>query len=239
VCIYRLPKGYSIVKPGSFCPYCTRPVKWYDNVPVLSYIILGGRCRWCGHRIPFRYVLVELVIPVTGVLIYMKYSFGAEFLFYWFFTMLLAGASFIDLENRLIPDVITIPGTVLGIIAALVSDRTALLDLSIGVTGSIAGVFSGILLMLAMAIAGQAMFKKEALGGGDVKLMAMIGAFLGWEKVILTFFMAPLVGSVAGLYHKYKSGENMMPYGPYLSIAAFINIFAGSIILSFMFNRNY
>lgn len=235
VCIYRLPEGKSIVWPNSFCPKCGKSIRFYDNIPIISFLILGGRCRDCGSSISKRYILVESITAIVGVLLFLKYSICYDFFIYCLLSYSLIVISFIDLEHQLVPDVISLPGILLGLVLmSFFSGNTpgfipdAFLD-------SLFGILAGGLSIFFMGLLGSILFKKEAMGGGDVKLMAMIGAFIGWKLVLLAFFMAPFLGSIVGVYILVKKKETVIPYAPYLSLASFISLFYGSAILKLLF----
>lgn len=235
VCIYRMPLGKSIVLPPSHCPFCGRLIRWFDNVPVLSYIVLLGKCRSCGRKIPFRYPLVELLAAFSGAGLLRFFPMGPVFIVYWGFVLALITVSFIDFETQEIPDIITLPGIVIGI--GMVTFFNILGDE--GRLGaffdSLLGVLAGGGVMFLMGFFGEMIFRKEALGGGDVKLMAMAGAFLGWKLVILAFFLAPFFGAGVGIFMKIKFKSEVIPYGPYLAMASIISLLWGGEIISYLF----
>lgn len=234
VCIHRLPLGKSIVLPASHCPFCAKPIRWFDNIPIVSYIILGGKCRDCARRIPVRYPIVELVSALSGLVLLSFISGIYLFLLYWFFTLVLIAVAFIDLETQEIPDVITLPGIAIGLV--LVTILGALGDTRIDtLLNSFLGVLAGGGVMFLMGFFGEMIFKREALGGGDVKLMAMIGAFLGWKLVILTFFLAPFFGAGVGIFMKLKFKSEVIPYGPYLAMASVVSLLWGEGIIRYLF----
>lgn len=234
VCIHRLPIGGSLIRPGSRCPECKKPIMWYDNVPLLSFIILKARCRSCGTSIPFRYFAVELITPISWLALFHKFGFTPEFFVYALFISTLIVITFIDLEHGEIPDEISIPGIFVG--AALMSVFT--LDGSgsklLSLFDAVIGIVAGGGMMFLLGVAGKMAFKKEALGGGDIKLMAMMGAFLGWKLVLFTFFLAPVLGSGAAIYMKLKYKAETLPYGPYLALGAMISVLWGEKILGLL-----
>lgn len=236
VCIYRLPIGKSIVLPRSFCPICKTPIKWFDNIPLISFIILKGKCRSCSIKIPIKYPLVELAVGLVGILLFKIFGVSPEFIVYWFFFILLLTASIIDIEKQIIPDSISLGGIGVGLLAVSLLKTNGSDTILTAFLGAASGGGLGFLLMMILAILGQFIFKKEALGGGDIKLMAMIGVFLGWENVILTFFIAPFFGAFIGLYLKMKDQREMLPYGPYLALGAMISLLFGKTILRYLFN---
>jgi len=235
VCIYRLPLGKSIVRPRSFCPFCEKPISWFDNVPLVSFIILLGKCRACRRPISIRYFLVELVTALSGILLLSYFSLGAKFFVYWIFTWSLIVITFIDIEHQEIPDVISLPGIVLGIICMTGFRLDGSAAYVSSLLNSVLGVLAGGGMMFLLGVVGEFIFKKEALGGGDVKLMAMMGAFLGWKLIVLTFFLAPFMGAGVGIFMKIRFKKEVIPYGPYLSAGAIISLLYGHEILQYLF----
>ena len=219
VCIYRIPRGESIAFPASHCPHCQHPIKPYDNVPVFSFLLLRGKCRSCGAAISWRYPLVEALTGALFGYVVHRYSFTGAALAYLVFTALLIAISFIDLDHLLIPDVLSLPGIALGFGASFLIPRPW--------HDSVIGMLLGGGMILAVGEAGERLFKKEAMGGGDVKLMAMIGAFLGWKMVLLTIFFASVVGAVIGIAMKARTGKEYIPFGPFLSLGALGALFFG------------
>ncbi|MFQ5950422.1 MAG: prepilin peptidase, partial [Nitrospiria bacterium] len=181
VCIYRLPRGESIVFPPSHCPSCAKPVKPYDNIPILSFILLRGKCRSCGVPISWQYPLVELVHALGYTFILHQFGLSPQALVYALFFSSLVVVSFIDLSHQIVPDVITLPGMALGLIVASTI-------LPLGPINSLVGLTLGGGLFYLVAVLSIAFLKKEGLGGGDIKLIAMIGAFIGWKGMLLTIF---------------------------------------------------
>jgi len=227
VCIVRLPKGKSIVKPGSHCPECQSPIRFYDNIPLLSYLVLKGKCRSCGAPIAPRYFMVEALSGLLGLGLFCVFGLSVEFVVYFVFFAALLVVIFIDLDTYTIPDVITIPGIVAGLLAALLLPRHT-------VAGSLLGLAAGGGILFTVAMLYQLLRKKEGIGGGDIKLLAMIGAFLGLPGVLFTLFTSSLVGAVAGLLVLRKekgSGSTMIPYGPFLALGAMTYVFWGPVII--------
>jgi len=235
VCVYRLPKGRSIVWPGSSCPGCGEKIRPYDNIPIFSYIFLRGRCRFCGMRISARYLLIEILTPLSGLILFKHYMGQSMFFIYWFLTCLLMIIVFIDIEFRIIPDVISLPGIFAGLLVSAFLSGDSIMFSMEGFKDSVLGIIAGGGSILFMGLFGYILFRKEAVGGGDVKLMAMIGSFVGWKLVLLTFFLAPFFGSIIGVYVLVKKKESIIPYAPYLSLAAFISILYGDSIISYLF----
>ncbi len=236
VCISRLPKGESVVRPGSHCPSCKTPIKWHDNIPVLSYLALKGKCRACREGIPLQYVIVEILSGIICVLLYFTFGITVKFFIMLYLCSALIVCSFIDLKVQEIPDEITLPGIIIGI--SLATLHPALLGETSyfkSFLNSFFGVIAGGGSICILGFIGGYIFKKEAMGGGDVKLLAMIGAFLGWKLALFTFFTAPFFGSIAGIILKIKEGKSVLPYGPHLSLAALVAIFYGDKIIDKLF----
>jgi leader peptidase (prepilin peptidase)/N-methyltransferase len=236
VCIYRLPRHKSIVRPPSYCPNCKRSIPWYDNIPVVSYIVLMGKCGKCRKRISFRYPFVEVATALLAVTLYHRYGFGGKFAVYSAFVSALMVSTFVDFEFGEIPDEITLGGLAAGLIASLAfpglfGETAPLAALRASALGAVTGGGA----TLAMGLFGKLIFRKDAMGGGDVKLMAMIGSVLGWKLALLTFFIAPFFGAAVGITLKAAQGRETIPYGPYLSLAAFIAMFYGNDILRRIF----
>ena len=238
VCIHRLPKNESIINPPSHCPKCNKRIAWYDNIPLVSYILLGAKCRNCKSRISFRYFMVELLTASLFMTLYWRFGFNPTYLGMAILCCGLLVATFVDFEYQIIPDEISIGGIISGLIFAVVYPRL------LGETSHIAGGLKSLLGIVAgggsiyiTGLLGSMAFKKEAMGGGDVKLMAAIGAFLGWEMALLTFFLAPISGAIVGLISKIKFKQNVIPYGPFLSLSAVACIFWGRDILRYILMR--
>ncbi|MDD5174126.1 MAG: prepilin peptidase [Candidatus Omnitrophota bacterium] len=235
VCIYRLPKGRSVIVPGSHCPNCTAAIHWYDNVPILSYIFLGGRARCCKAKISLRYFIVEVLTASAFLILFSVFGLTPKFFAYAIMVSGLIIATFVDFEIQEIPDEVSIGGLAVGLILAVifpsVLGETARFN---SFLNSFLGALAGGGMIYAMGMIGEFAFKKEAMGGGDVKLLAMIGAFIGWKLTILTFFLAPVFGSVVGIILKIRYGKDVIPYGPYLSLAAVCSIFFGERIINLL-----
>lgn len=230
VLIYRLPRNKKIVFERSACPKCGKPIPFYHNIPLLSFIILGGKCRDCKARISLRYPLVEFLN--AAAYIYFLYMDGitAAWLAHAYLASSLIVIIFIDLEFQIIPDKITLPGMVLGLIASLFVSPPGIVNAAIGfVVGGGA--------LLALAYLGEWLFKKEAMGGGDIKMAAMLGAFVGWQKVLLIFVGGAVIGMVVSiiwmLVSKKVRSERIIPFGPFLAMASFVVIAYGDPIIQF------
>ncbi len=225
VLIYRLPLKISLIKPPSKCPECDTPIRFYDNIPVISYVILGGKCRHCKKNISLRYPVIEIL---SGLLtVYAIYSFGFTLkgIEVVFLSLVFLAIFFIDLDHTIIPDVFTIPGVIIGIAVSLLPGAM------VGWKQSLIGMAVGGGAFMLVGILGQIIFKKEALGFGDVKYAAMVGAFLGWKNLILMLIIASFLGSIIGISLIYLSGKKgkstYIPFGPFLTVGAWIAIYFG------------
>jgi leader peptidase (prepilin peptidase)/N-methyltransferase len=221
VCIYRLPRHESIVWPSSRCPACGGRIAPYDNVPMLSFLWLRGRCRACRAPISFRYPLVESVNGFGYVWIVQQFGLGWSAAAYAALFSALLVVTFIDFDHQIIPDRITLPGIPLGILCAATVLPTGLLN-------SVLGVLLGGGLLWFMAWISPYLFGKEGMGGGDIKLLAMVGAFLGWEPVLLTVLVGAFAGSVTGLSLialKRLRRDQYLPFGPFLALGAVVAMF--------------
>ena len=221
VCISRLPKEESIVFPGSHCPQCQKPIRYYDNIPLLSYLLLGRKCRHCGAPISFQYPLVEGITGLSSLLLFIHFGPSWSYLIYFAFVAALIAITVIDLYHQIIPDVISLPGIGVGLLASLILPEITFLN-------SLSGTLLGGGSLFLVATVYQWLFKREGMGGGDVKLLAMIGAFLGWKAVILTIFLSSLIGSMTGIVLiliKGKDFKYAIPFGPFLSVGAVLSLF--------------
>jgi len=251
VCIYRLPREESIAFPPSHCTSCNNPIKFYDNIPILSYLILDGKCRNCSMRISPTYPIIELISAVLTLLAVRQFGISMDTLFYIVLIYSLIIITFIDLEHLIIPNVITFPGIGVGIIFNLIitnwgyaSDLLDTPDLKnflrliseVPIMSSILGVLIGGGLLYFIGFLYEVIRKREGMGMGDVKLLAMLGAFLGWQGVIFIVFLSSIIGTVIGLsIILYQRGnlKYAIPFGPFLSIAAIIYIFTGGFSIEF------
>ena len=232
VCIWRLPREQSILRPRSRCPSCKRTIVWYDNVPLLSFLLLRGACRHCKARISWRYPLVEVLTGAATAAVLHRFGVSPAGLVYAAFVAALIVASFVDLEFQIIPDEISIGGLVVGVLVsglvpALHGTDSRWLALGRSVLGLLAG--GGILYIT--AVVGDFIFKKESMGGGDIKLLAMAGSILGWKLVLVTFFTAPMLALIPGLFVLLFKRSHVIPYGPFLSLALVSSLFFGEAIL--------
>lgn len=232
VCIVRIPNGESILRPPSHCPKCKRRIPFYCNVPLLSYIFLRGRCHSCGEAIAARYFFVELLTGLFAAALYHRFGLGFEFWVGFIFIGALIAISFIDLDVRIVPDVISLPGIVLGLLFSLggyllVSASGGLVPTPLS---SLLGIIVGGGFLLATAWIYEKLTGVEGMGGGDIKLLAMIGAFLGWPSIPVTLFFASLVGSLVGLSCMLATGAGRrlaLPFAPFLCSGAVLFIFFG------------
>jgi leader peptidase (prepilin peptidase) / N-methyltransferase len=225
VCIYRIPENQSIISPGSRCPNCKTAIPFYLNIPILSYLFLQGKCRFCKHKISMRYPLVEFLTGTFAVLIFLKFNLTPQF-FYWFvFTTSLITISFIDFDHQIIPDVISLPGIII-----FASSFYFLPEMTIKKV--IFGILIGGGSLYAVAFLYYFFKKQEGMGGGDIKLLAMIGAATGIKGVLFTIFTGSLLGTLFGimimLYTKIADTKLKIPFGPFLSTGAIFYIFFGN-----------
>lgn len=228
VCIYRIPLHKSIAFPGSFCPKCLKPIKPYDNIPVLSYLILSGRCRYCKTKISLQYPMVELLTAGLFLALYFKFGVNLELLKYIIFIMLLAISAFTDISHRIIPNVISVPGIVLGLILNASHIQNALLGAV--VSAAIFWIFRQ---------AGLLVRKQEMLGWGDIKLAAMIGAFLGLGVGLLALFLGVTLGVLVWtilIMFKLKKRKDYIPFGTFLAFGSVIAVFFGPEIINWYLN---
>lgn len=247
VCIHRLPLNQSIVFPRSHCPSCSKDIAWFDNIPLFSFLILRGKCRHCRNPISLRYPLVEFLTGAFFFLCGLLYGPQASALYYCFFFSLLCVATFVDIQYQIIPDEVSIGGFV----AALVLNAFAGIELRPfsfdwhPFVRSFLGAAAGAgIIYAAGALFDLVYFRilkkppvdgeTSSMGMGDVKLMAMIGAFLGPEKAVMTFFLAPFPGAVVGIINLVFKKSHVIPYGPFLSLAAIVSFLAGNRIIALL-----
>ncbi|MBF0504566.1 MAG: prepilin peptidase [Candidatus Omnitrophica bacterium] len=235
VCIVRLPVEKSIVFPGSHCVSCAAPIKWYDNIPLISWIVLKGRCRSCQARISFRYLLVELLTALT-FLFFFKY-YGWQLVLFPYLVMVsgFIVAIFVDFAFRIIPDEVSIGGMIAGLIFSFfIPQLHGCHSAFLGAGYSLVGILVGGGSIYLMGALGDFVFKKETMGGGDVKLVGMVGAFMGWKLALLTFFLAPFFGAVYGIIEKIRTKDSTIAYGPFLIMGALVSLFWGNQIINFI-----
>ena len=228
VCIYRIPKGESIVFPSSKCTQCGNSLKWYHNIPVASYLALRGRCAFCGKPISFVYPLVELCMGLLSLALFAKFGWSWTFLFLFLFLAALVVVTFIDLQLQIIPDVISLPGIAVGFGSSFLRPELSVWD-------SLIGIVAGGGALLAVFLVYYALTKREGMGIGDVKLLAMIGAFLGWRSLLFVILSSSLLGAVSGLAVMLIKSRNIklaIPFGPFLSLGAVMYLFFGKEIIT-------
>jgi len=223
VCIHRLPQQESIVVPRSRCPACKQPIRALDNIPVVSFVLLRGRCRSCGHRISWRYPLVEALTALLFVLTVSRFGVTLKAAFLLAFLCGLVVVSFIDLDHQIIPNVITLPGIPLGLIGGLLVREPPLLD-------RLLGTLAGAGFLYLVLFYGGVLYGQEAMGEGDLNLIALVGAFLGWKAVVVTILVACVVGSAVGLglmAVRRLGRRQHIPFGPFLALGAVVGLFWG------------
>ena len=227
VVIARLPaENESIVFPASRCPKCLKPITWYDNIPILSFLLLKGKCRNCGAAISWQYPLVEVIMALLSLALLFKFGFTSALPIYFVFSAALLAIIFIDFYHKIIPDSISLPGIVIGFGCSFINPAVTWQQSGLGLL-----IGGGVLYTVA---AGYYLFtKREGMGGGDIKLLAMIGAFLGWQSLPFVVFCSSVLGALVGIgamARQKKGGKTMIPYGPFLSIAALLYMFYRELI---------
>lgn len=227
VCIYRIPSGQSIVTPPSRCSRCRSHIRWYQNIPIVSYLFLRGRCASCDVPISIRYPLVEGITGLLFVLVFMQFGLTWITVVYWVFVAALVAISFIDLDHQIIPDVISLPGIPLGFLLTFAVPWLSWTDSLFGILlggGSLAFIAWGYYVLT----------RNEGMGMGDVKLLAMLGAFMGWKAILPIIFIGSLVGTIFGLplmFMKGANGKLAIPFGPFLSLGAIIYLLWGPFLV--------
>lgn len=227
VVIYRLPAGMSLIRPSSSCPRCRSPIKPYDNIPVLSYLLLRGRCRSCGGRISPVYPLVEMLTALSFFLLSFRFPLSVHFVAACLFSSGLIILGMIDFFHQIIPDEITMPGLALALIYSLFRP-------DLGLRQALVGAVSGALFLLFIYGAYFFLRKKEGLGMGDVTMMLFVGAFLGWRQAFFTLILASFSGALVGaflLLWKKKDLQYALPFGTFLAPAAYIALLWGEPIV--------
>jgi len=308
VCIVRMPKELSVVAPRSHCFSCNAMIPWYDNIPLISYLLLGGKCRSCKARFSFRYFLVELLTGLAFVGFYQAFGLTEKFFAYSVMLSCFIVATFVDFEHRIIPDEISVGGMFIGLaLSAVMTDlhSVSLPELAAGrlamrviigiclgahlieflwkrqpvdradmvllaviltmlagewlaafltagplaqsqsriaahvlsIDASLTGLLLGGGVIYAMGLLGDLIFRKESMGGGDVKLMALIGAFLGWRLALLTFFVAPFFGAGYGIVEKIRTKDSAIAYGPFIVMGALVSLFFGDHIIAWILGQ--
>lgn len=233
VVIVRIPEGRSIVHPGSACPRCGKAIAWYDNLPVLSYALLRGRCRSCRDVISWRYPMVEIACGTLFALAYRRFDPGTALVSALVFLAGLVAITAIDLDHLIIPDVLSLPGIALGILLSLAPG-------GIGWGDSLLGVLVGGGVFLVIIVASTLVIGQAGMGVGDVKLGAMLGAFLGWKLALLSILLSMLLGGplAATLLATGRKGrKDPIPFGPFLTLGGLISLFWGDAVLAWYFSQ--
>ena len=233
VCIYRLPLSKSITKPSrSICPDCGATIHFYDNIPVVSYLLLKRRCRHCGFIIPFRYPMVEILTGLSALFILKHFGLSIDFFVYFVFIAALIVVVFIDLDHRIIPDVITLPGIpVFFCLSFLLPEGNWI--------NSVLGILVGGGSLLTVAWVYALLTGKEGMGGGDIKLLAMAGALVGWQGVLFTIFVSSASGALIGIILMLRTRKGLklaVPFGPFISLGVVVYIFFGPALINWYFN---
>ena len=233
VCIYRIPEKKSIVFPGSFCPICKTKIPFYCNIPILSFLFLGGKCRSCRTLISFRYPLVELLTGCLATAVAYKFGPTGPAMVWFGFACTLTAVSFIDFDHQIIPDIISLPGILIfGILGFFV--------LELDIKTIVLGILTGGGILYGVALSYVLIKKEQGMGGGDIKLMAMIGAVTGIKGTLFTLFSGSLLGSLIGILilagSRFTNIKQKIPFGPYLSAGALLYVFYGEQLIQWYFH---
>jgi leader peptidase (prepilin peptidase) / N-methyltransferase len=223
VCIYRIPLKKSIVRPPSSCPNCGEKIRFYDNIPLISYLLLLGKCRHCRHPLAWHYPVVEALTGLLSMALFIRYGLSYQYFLSLLFAATLVTISFIDLHHKIIPDVLSLSGILVGWAASFVSGTISWLD-------SLMGIIIGGGSLFLIAVIYERITDKEGMGGGDIKLLAMIGAWMGWRQLHLIILISSLVGATVGslfLLIARKGFRVRIPFGPFLSLGALLCFFFG------------
>jgi leader peptidase (prepilin peptidase) / N-methyltransferase len=223
VVIARVPERRSLVHPRSACPGCGAMIAWYDNIPIVSFLILRARCRACAKPIPWRYPIVEAVTAGLFLTAYAAFGPTLDAVVAAVFLATLLAITMIDLEHQIIPDVISLPGILAGCIASLATSRVSWLD-------SVLGAVLGAAIITVILLVGTWWAGQQAMGGGDIRLAAMLGAFLGWKTLIFSLFLASFLGGIIGLIllsTGLRSRKDPIPFGPFLAAGGAAGLFFG------------
>lgn len=230
VCVYRLPRKESLLRPASHCPACGVPIRWYDNIPLVSFLLLMGRCRGCGSRVAWRYPAVEALTGLLFLLAVWRFGIGVRSVVLLVFLCALVVVTFVDLEHQIIPHAVTLPGIPLGLIGSLITLDPSPRDAA-------AGALIGAGLVYLFAVYAEVAFQRESIGGGDVNLLAMIGAFLGWRLMLVSFVFA--IGASACLSlgliaTRVLTRKDQIPFGPFLALGAVVTLFASDQVIDWL-----
>ena len=254
VCIYRLPRNISIIKPRSFCPHCNNTIYFYDNIPIISFLILRAKCRYCNKKISFRYPLVEFISGIVLLFLYLKFGIGLDFFKYLFLFYFLIVVSFIDIDFHAIPNYLCFLGILIGIIFSIFETANFLSHnfyfnfWKLPIVRDIKNLIFGFGFVYLFKFFGDSFLEiylsfskkdsiegeRESLGLGDVDFMGLVGLFLGIESVILVFFIAPFFAVVYGIFAIIFKRSHLIPYLPYLSLAVVVVFFYKTQILSLL-----
>jgi leader peptidase (prepilin peptidase)/N-methyltransferase len=230
VLIYRIPRGKTFTKGRSACLKCGQAIKWYHNIPVLSFLFLRGRCAFCSARIPWRYPVVEVANAALWLFFFWQFDLTYQFFVFSGIASVLLAIFFIDIDFQIIPDMFTLPGMVIGLGISLLPGGIGIIESGIGLL-----VGGGSLFLI--AILGDWLFKKESMGGGDIKMAAMLGSFLGWQQVLFIFMASAVIGLVVSLAVMAFSAKlrqhRVIPFGPFLALAAILAITYGNVIIGY------
>ena len=260
VCIYRLPGMRGVVWPGSRCPHCLAPIRPWDNIPVVSWFVLGGKCRDCGAAFSIRYALIELLTGTLFALFFWGICIAHVrgqalacvpfYLFVMYLVSTLIAASFIDFDHKVIPDAVTVPAMGVALAASFAWPWLQTRPVTWpaphwlaahahwqGLVTSLWGMVVGAGSIWIVRVLGRLAFRKEAMGFGDVVLMGAIGAFVGWQTSLVVFFLAPFFGLVVGLVGFLTRRQHVLPYGPYLSLATVVLVFGGDLVWPWLQRR--
>lgn len=235
VVIYRVPReDVKFLGSRSVCPQCKTQLRWYHNIPLFSYLFLRGKCGFCKNKISFRYPLVEMLNAAFYLYFYWQYSLSLNFVIFSLIASALIAIFFIDLDFQIIPDVITLPGIIVGLGVSLLPD-------GIGIINALIGLLVGGGSLYLVALLGDWLFKKDSMGGGDIKMAAMLGSFLGWQKVLLIFISSAFIGLVVSIVIMMFSAKlrksRVIPFGPFLATASVLAICYGDRIIAFYVNH--
>ena len=232
VCIYRIPKDQSIIFPRSSCPFCKKKIPIYFNIPLISFLILKGKCKYCLKPISLLYPAIELLTGFFALILFIKFGFTLKTLFWFVFICVLLIISFIDIATQTIPDIISLP-------CIIMFSSSCFFIPEISFKDTLIGIFTGGGILCFVALLYYLVRKEHGMGGGDIKLMAMIGAATGFKGVLFTIFTGSILGTLLGIIIILKKNEDIkfkIPFGPFLSAGAITYIFFGKQLIYWYFN---